>query len=372
MKKKILYSIFILSGTIIGAGFFSLPFIASKVGLGIMLAYFLVLGATLMAVNLIFAEISVNTPDFLRLPGFAKIHLGSWGKRISSFSVILGMIGTILAYLIIGGQFLTSLMSPILGGGTVFYTLIYFIAGATFIFLGIHTISKAEALVGIGLFVILLVILFQGLPYLHLENLTSLPKLGDPKINLFLPYGAILFSLWGTTLIPEVEEVLRKKKEMLKKVIPIATLIPVIIYILFIVLVVGICGFQTTENAISGLKNFLGNKAMVPIFLLGILTTFTSFITLGLTLKKIFWYDLGIKRRESWGIACFLPLILFLIGFREFISVISFVGGVMLGIDALIILLMYQKIKPQKKFLILPLVLILLGGVIFEIIHFMG
>lgn len=372
MKRKFLYSIFILSGTIIGAGFFGLPYVTTKVGLGMMLAYFLILGATLIAINLIFAEISLNTPDFLRLPGFAEIHLGSWGKRIATFSVIFGMVGTILAYLIIGGQFLTSLVSPILGGGYILYTLIYFLAGATFIFLGIHTICKTEALAGMALLVVLLVVFFQGFPYLQLENLVSLPKFGSQRSSLFLPYGVILFSLWGTTLIPEVEELLRKKKSMLKKVIPVATLIPIIIYIFFIILVVGICGFETTDNAILGLKRVLGKRAIIPILFLGILTTFTSFITLGLTLKKIFWYDLGIKKKKAWGIACFLPMILFLIGFREFISVISFVGGVMLGIDSIIIILMYQKIKPRKKFLVLPLFLILLGGVIYEIIHFIG
>jgi len=69
-------------------------------------------------------------------------------------------------------------------------------------------------------------------------------------------------------------------------------------------------------------------------------------------------------------LTCFLPLILFLLGIKRFIPVISFMGGVMLGIDGVLILLMYQKIKP-KQILVYPLFLILFGGMIYEIIYFL-
>jgi len=55
---------------------------------------------------------------------------------------------------------------------------------------------------------------------------------------------------------------------------------------------------------------------------------------------------------------------------KQFIPVISFVGGVMLGIDGILILLMYRKIKP-KQILVYPLFLILFGGIIYEIIYFL-
>ena len=101
----------------------------------------------------------------------------------------------------------------------------------------------------------------------------------------------------------------------------------------------------------------------------GLLTTFTSFIALGLTLKKVFWYDLKIGKNIAFAITCFIPLVLFLIGIKQFIPIISFVGATMLGIDGILILLMYRKIKP-KQILVYPLFLILFGGIIYEIIYF--
>jgi hypothetical protein len=63
-------------------------------------------------------------------------------------------------------------------------------------------------------------------------------------------------------------------------------------------------------------------------------------------------------------------LFLDLIGIKEFISVISFVGAILLGIDGILILAMYKKIKPNQ-ILIYPLFLVLIFGIIFEIFNFL-
>ncbi len=363
--SRLIYPIVTLSGTIIGVGLFSLPYITSRVGTLVMLGYFLVLGSLIILVHLFYGELALKTPDFKRLPGFAKFHLGDLGEKVAIASTILGIFGAILAYLIVGGEFLGELLSPFFGGNSFIWTIFYFALGATIIFSGIRIISKVEFWGLISFFLVLIVIFFRSQPFLKIGNLFPSPDLG----SLFLPYGAILFSLWGADLIPEAEEMLKENKKLLPKVIIIATLIPMIIYLFFIYLILGITGPQTTESALTGLKSFLGDGTVSLLLLFGVLTTFTSFITLGLTLKKVFWYDLKIKENFAWLITCFLPLILFLIGVKHFIPVISFVGGVMIGINGILILLMYQKIS-KRGLVILPLILIFLGGIIYEIIYF--
>jgi len=363
--KNYIYPISTLVGTIIGVGFFSLPYVTLKVGFWAMLVYFLVIGVLLIFIHLIFGELAIKTPDYKRLPGFARIYLGKWGEKIAIISTILGIFGAILAYLIIGGAFLSDLLSPIFSGNIIFYTLIYFLAGALIIFFDIKIVSKIEFWGLISFFLILIAVFFKSHSLINVGNIfTSL------NANyLFLPYGIILFSLWGLDLIPETEEMLGEKKNLLKIIIPISILIPILVYIFFIYLILGISGSQTTESALAGLKNYLGG-AVNLLLLAGFLTTFTSFISIGLTLKKIFWYDLKIGKNLAWVIACFTPLILFLIGIKNFIPVISMVGGVMLGIDGILILLMYQKIKPERKILVSPLIIIFLLGIIYEIIYF--
>jgi tyrosine-specific transport protein len=380
LSNKSILAISTLSGTIIGVGIFSLPYITSKVGIWIILAYFLILGSLAVLIHLFFGEVSLKTPDFKRLPGFAKIYLGNWGQNLAYISIILGIFGALLAYLIVGGKFFTELLSPIFGGNSLVYTLFYFIIGAALIFFGIKAIAKVEFWGLILFLAILFAIFFRGKLFITIENLFPSPNLS----YIFLPYGIILFSLWGADLIPEVEEMLAPtpkfgmgvggEKKALRWIIPISILIPIIIYLFFIYLILGITGSQTTESALTGLRSVLGDGIFSLALCFGLLTTFTSFITLGLTLKKVFWYDLKIRKTISWAITCFVPLIIFLIGIRSFIPVISFVGAIMLGIDGILILLMYRKIvSPSSKFksfLVYPLILILITGIISEIIYF--
>jgi len=363
---KTIYAIAVLAGTIIGVGLFALPYVTLKVGFWVVLGYFLTLGALVILIHLFFGELALKTPDFKRLPGFARIYLGNRGEKVAYTSTILGIFGALLAYLIVGGEFLTELLSPIFGGSSLFYTLFYFVMAALLIFSGIKAVAKVEFWGLVLFFIILLAIFFRGKLFITIENLFPSPDIS----HIFLPYGIILFSLWGAALIPEAEEILGQKKNLLLKIIPVAILIPMIVYLFFIYLILGITGPQTTESALTGLRDVLGDGIVSLALLFGLLTTFTSFITLGLTLKKVFWYDLKLPKNLAWLITCFLPLTLFLIGFKSFIPVIAFVGGVMLGIDGILILLMYRKIKP-KQILIYPLFLILLGGIIYEIIYFM-
>lgn len=372
--KKVIYAISILSGTIIGVGLFSLPYITSRVGIFVMLGYFLVLGALVIILHLFFGELSLRTPDFKRLPGFAKIYLGKWGQIVAYISTILGLFGALLAYLIIGGQFLESLLSPFLGGSSLFYTFSYFAFGAILIFFGIKAISKIEFWGLILFFIVLVIIFLRSQPFFKMENLFIAPTLN--LNNFFLPYGVILFSLWGASLIPEVEEMLGKRKDLLKKIIPVAILIPILVYIFFIYIILGITGSQTTESALLGLRDFLGDGIVSLGLLFGILTTFTSFIALGLTLKKVFWYDLRIGKNLAWAITCFFPLAIFLVGVKDFIPVISFVGGIMLGINGILILLMYRVFKKISRFsffyfLTSFLILIFILGVLYEIFYFL-
>ena len=366
---KIIYAIATLSGTIIGVGLFALPYVTLKVGFWVILGYFLILGSLVVLIHLFFGELSLKTPDFKRLPGFARTYLGNGGELIAYISTIFGILGALLAYLIVGGEFLTELLKPILGGNYLIYTLFYFIVGAFLIFFGIKAIAKVEFWGLILFFAILAAIFFRGQNFIDIQNL-FIGNWEPGSGNLFLPYGVILFSLWGATLIPEIEEMLRGRKKTILKIIPIAILIPMIVYLFFIYLILGITGPQTTESALTGLRNILGDGTVSLALILGLLTTFTSFITVGLTLKKVFWYDFKLNKNLAWLITCFVPLILYLAGFQGFIAVISAVGGIMLAVDGILILLMYKKVRPERKFLVYPLILLLLGGIIYSIVYF--
>ena len=366
--KKFILAVCTLSGATVGVGIFSLPYIASRAGLGLLLAYFLILGLIIIATHYFFGKVALSSPDNLRLPGYAKLYLGNWGRFFAFAAVVFGFFGTLLAYLIVGGEFLANLLSPFFGGSVLFYTLLYFLAGAALIFFDIKAVSQIELLGLVLFFGVLITIFFRGLPFWNLENL--LASGGNLSLYFFLPYGPILFSLWGADLIPEAEEMLGKDKHLLSKVIISSILVSSLVYLFFVFSILGLTGALTTPEAISGLGGVFGNGVLSLAFLFGVITTFTSFIALGLTLKKTLWYDFKIPKNLSFLVAVFIPFLLFLLGFKDFIKVIGLVGGIALGIEGILILLMCRKISPRKSFLILPLFLILLIGIIYEILYF--
>ena len=306
MNRKSFYALSVISGTVIGVGIFSLPYITLKSGIWVMAGYFAIFGGIVIMVSYLFGRVCLISPDFLRLSGLAGIYLGKKGKVIAGFSTIFGLSGAILAYLIVGGEFLKELLIPFWGGDTIFYTFLYFVAGAVLIYLGIKAISKIEFL-GLLLFFLILGGIFFRAYFQSAINLDNVFPVFNPG-NLFLPYGAVLFSLWGAALIPEAEEMLGLNKKQLLKIIPFAILIPIAVYFVFIFLILGITGAQTTESALTGLKAFLGNGIVVLSLFFGLVTTFTSFLALGLTLKKVFMYDLGVGEKTAWAITCFPPL----------------------------------------------------------------
>ena len=107
---------------------------------------------------------------------------------------------------------------------------------------------------------------------------------------------------------------------------------------------------------------------------MGALATFTAFITQAIIFKKTLMFDLKIKHWQAFVMTCCPPLIFFLLGVKSFIPLLSFIGGVLLGIDGILILAIYKKIggpgRAGKNIIIYPLSLVFLLGVIYEIIYF--
>src|SRR3989338_5511327 len=269
LLKKYIYPVATLSGSIIGVGFFALPYITMKVGIWLMLAYFLVLGFLVILIHLMYGEIALKTPDFKRLPGFVGFHLGKWPGRLSLIFTTIGSFGILLVYLIIGSHFLSSVFLPIFGGSKLLYVFIYFALASLIIYFGIKIVSKVELGVICFLLLVLVLIFIKGFSQIKISNL-FIGNINFEIENLFLPYGAVMFSLLGAGMIPEAEEMLGKNKKLIKKIIITAILIPAVIYLFFIFLVLGITGANTTQSALLGLKGFLGNGIIILSILVGV------------------------------------------------------------------------------------------------------
>lgn len=337
--NKFYYAVFTLVGTIIGAGIFGLPYIAAKTGIVPTIVYLIFLSVVMTLLHLLYGETVLRTNGNRRLVGYAGLYLGIWGKRMASFSVIIGSYAALLAYIILGGIFLRTLLGGFFGGTEFHYSLILFFFSAFFIAKGLKMISWLELYLSVFLIAAIIIFLFKGLFIVDFSNF----NLGTNWKEIFLPYGVLLFALNGASIIPEVVNILEYKKSQLKKTIIIGTLIPAIIYFLFILVVFGVSGQNTSQDAISGLVQSYGSGIVSLGALIGFLAIITSFLAFGENLKKTFEYDYKIPKTASLFCALFIPLILFFIGITDFIGVIGFAGAVTGGIDGILIILAYRK-----------------------------
>lgn len=341
-KKKFPLALATLLGTIIGAGIFGIPYVIQKSGIIPGLFYFLILGGAVLLLHLFFGEIVLRTKAKHRLVGYSQKYLGDWGRILITISTILGISGALLAYTIIGGDFLKIIFSPFLDLSSFHFSLIFWLILSYFIFRGIKLIAPAELLMNIIFFFIIFLIFLFALPKINLQNFTlvNLP-------HLFLPYGVILFSLVGIPAIPVIGEILgtSEERKVFKKVIIAAIIIAIVLYSFFVLAVIGVSGQNTTSEALQGLIPPLGQKIVILGALFGILAFATSFLVLGNYLKNTLFYDYKIPRWISASFACGLPLILFLIGFRGFIETIGFVGTIIGAIEGAVIVLIFKKVK---------------------------
>ena len=341
-KKNFLFALSLLVGTIVGAGIFGIPYAVSKSGMIPGLFYFLILGGAVLLIHLFFGEIVLRTREKSRLPGFTQKYLGKWGKIFITISVVVGITGALLAYLILGGEFLKILFSSFSNLSEVQFTLIFWLALSCFIFRGIKLIAPAEFFTNLLFFFVVIIILGFCFPKVDLANISvfNLP-------NVFLPFGIILFSLIGWPAIVEICDFLKnpEEKKKIKKIIVLSSVIVIVLYLLFTLAVIGVAGENVSQDTLSGLLPFLGPQIVFLVALAALITLADSFLALGLYLKNTFIYDLKLSKTISAIITCGLPLLLFLIGFRNFIATIGFVGTIIGVIEGIIIILIFKKVK---------------------------
>ncbi len=353
MKKgRFLRALSVFLGTTIGVGIFGLPFVAFKAGFLIVFLY-LVIASFLVALLLyIYGRVAIHTEGLHRLPGYVGKYLGLKWERATFFVVSLGLLGTLLAYLVIGGGFLDSLFGDYLGHNVLVYTLFFFALASYLLFRGIKSVSGIEFILFLILLIILAVFFVKAFPFIDKENFG-----GFDLNSSFLPYGVVLFALTSSAVIPEIKEMIvlsLKKRDNnltsreLKKIVTLGMLIVLSIYIFFIVIVLGASGSLTSKDAISGLEKTLDNGFVKLGFAFGVISCFTSFLTLGLAFKKMLLYDLKVQKHLSWAITCFTPLILFLLGLRRFIEIIGFTGAVAVGAEGIIIVFLYRAFLRKK------------------------
>ncbi len=339
-SKKFISGAQSLIGAVIGVGIFGLPYIFSQAGYAIGLTHLIVIGAVSLTIVLAYAEIVLHANGHHRLSGNVEGFLGHFWGHVTSISLFAANWGAMLAYIILGGEFLHALTAWFFGGSVLIFQFVFFAICAAILIGGLGFVSRTESIFVFILIALLIIIIGGSAPYVDVSNLMTI----EPALA-FAPFGVVFFAFGGTATVPEMKAILGRHKRLLKKAILLAFGVITAVYVLFTAAVVSVTGNDTTEEAILGLGDYLGDWAVIVGSLIGLFAVFTSFLILGVQVMDTAIYDYKARYMTGWAWAIAAPFILFIVGARDFIGVIGFTGGVFGVIIGLVVVSMYKKAK---------------------------
>ena len=369
VNKKFWATAFTLSGTTIGAGILGLPYVFSKSGYLVGLAWLLFFGLIIIFVNLLLGEVTLRTKGIHQLTGYAEKYLGKTGKMFMLFAMLFGIYAAMLAYLIGEGESLSYLLT-----GTLKYSLIF---GIIFWFIltlllkeGLKGLKKVETWGVLAVILLIMGIFLWFAPSINLNNLTIINQ-----NNFFLPIGVVLFSMLGFTAIPELRREIQGQEKQLKKAIIIGSLIPIFLYILFSLTFVGVLGNKVQEVA---------SLSFGPIvIILGMFTMFSSYFVHSFILKDMYHYDYRLSKPLVFTLVSLFPLLLYIIvslfNILGFVSVLGLGGIISGGMTGILILIINKRAKymgkrkteykmPLNWLLIAFLIIIFITGLLLELL----
>ena len=374
--KRYFQAIAVMVGYIVGVGMFGLPYLTVRAGWIVFAILLIVLGLAQYFVQLIYANMIVISRSFHRLPGYVEKYLGLKGKWSVFAAKLIGNYGALLAYIIISSIFLRQLLNPFLGENLILYASIIVAIEAIIVFKGIRAISKAELYMSALLFFVVCLMAYKGKDIIDMKNYLAI----DWK-NILLPYGVMLVALDGNGSLPIVGRLIKKDAVLFKSVIRASMIISSLILVLFVFVVVGVSGVNTTPDALVGVQQIFTNGVITLALIFGLFSIMTSIIGVAESIKETFWWDFKVNKTVSWALAVFIPYILYLIGITDLIGVVSFIGAVGGGFCAIVMLSVFLKIKKKKSKMPMftrkppnALVYLLIGlfviGMVYEIVNF--
>ena len=344
MSKNYLLAIATLMGTIIGVGLFTIPYVVNKSGIIPFFIFMAGLAAIQYYLHLLFAEAILSTKEKHRLPGLIGRYIGYGGKIFTSAVEIIGVYGSILAYLIVGGIFLHQLLGPYWGGEVFIYATALFAAVTLITFFDLKMLAGTELVLTSLLVLAIGLIAWRGFGHIQLSNfhLIDWP-------NAWLPYGPIFFAVGGGVAVPEICRLLAYEKNKIKSAIAWGTFAPAVLMTFFVLVVLGITGSAATPDTLVGLAAVLSDGIMTFSLIFGLLAIITSYLVFAQAMEEIFQWDLGLNNKSAWFLACFVPYFLYLIGWGDIIKVVSFTGAVTGGLTGTILIWLMFKIKAKPE-----------------------
>lgn len=335
--SKICSGSLLVAGTAIGAGMLALPVATAEGGFFPALVMYLICWFFMAATGLLMLEVCLWMPKDANLVSMSYHLLGIRGKMISWVLYLFLFYCLTIAYVAGGGGFITALshgsLTPKIG--ILVFTLLF----APLVYLGTKAVDKANMILMIGLIVSYFAFVVLG--YKHV-NVDLLAHQNWPVALFALPIIFTSFSYQG--IIPSLTTYLHSHAKAVRLSIIIGTAIPLLIYIIWECLILGIVPLegasgllsakQQGQNAVFSLREYVTSPwvygigqafaffALTTSFL-GVTLGLVDFLSDGLKVAKI-----GLKKIALCLAVFFPPIVIACSNPGVFLSALTYAGGI--------------------------------------------
>ncbi|HTM64562.1 MAG TPA: aromatic amino acid transport family protein [Gammaproteobacteria bacterium] len=365
MDSKIIGSILLIVGTTVGAGMLALPIATAQLGFAgsiilLFVSWFVMTGGALLLL-----EVNLWMPANSSIVTMARGTIGPVGQFISWLTFMLLLYSVICAY-ISGGSGLLQYLCHTAGlelsssESSILFTLIF----GTVIYLGIRVtdyVNRGLMFVKLGSYALLVIAL---IPFISSDNLAysdfSVLRTSTAVIVTAASFG---FS----AIVPSLRIYLQGDMLKLRKAILIGSLIPLVLYIFWDMVIMGViplhgqhglASIMNASNSTRALAANLSNTASNPFVTLitkiftsiCVLTSFlgaslclTDFLADAFAMEKI-----GINRIIIQAAVYLPPLIIVLFYPNAFIRALEYAG--IYSIILLVLIPAYMAMRGRHKF----------------------
>ena len=344
---KILGCIMIIVGTMIGAGILALPIITAKLGFLVGSLLIIIVWTIMTYTAVIISDISCSMPYGSSFKTIAEKYLGKAGGIVATISFLLLMYFISTAYISAAASSLSTTFPTI---SENISSLVFVAIFGSIVILGTRFVDYANRFF-ISLKIIVLMILCVVFnKYIEIPNLLASPVNLGASLLVSIPVFTTSFT--SHIIVPALSDYLGKNARDMKKIIIIGSIIPLILYIIWIVTILGVLPLHGPVSFMGSIFNHIpvdqanigdilttiGQKVRTPttdivLHIFTYVAIMTSFLSVNLSLFhfNIDTYNLDkLKKIPSYLIATVLtfaiPLIINQLDPNIFIYAMTCVG----------------------------------------------
>jgi amino acid permease len=357
----------ILAATTLGAGIFALPYLFKESGWLTGVFYLAALSGIVIFTHFLYWQALVRVEEKKRLLGLTEKYLGNTAGLFAFIVIVVGLILTLVVYLILGSQFLKLIFPFPNEAARVF---IFWLLASLPIIFKLRWFVGFE-LLGAGIMTSIIIFIFLSANNL-IAGFSNVAAINFK--NIFLPFGPFLFALAGWTAIEPLFEYEKKADRINSSPLLILFAGTGIVAALYLLFTFGILGsfLEIAPDTVSGLGNWPAWK-LGTVGLFGIFAIWTSYAPISREIRNILEKDAGWPAILGFCFALFIPPLLIVLGLNNFLAVVGLAGGIFLSLQYLLIVLVAKKITTPNKttqfFANLSASIVILAA-IYELYHF--